>query len=121
MSGVKFYESFFPLSDVLAFKRVKLGQMRLATVVRQTLASMIPGARIQKHGWEVVITPKGRWRVMMGENSENSIERAAREDAGLKALYVESDEALAEWFDKHGKDGPQSVIDFKKEVRRKLS
>jgi len=120
-NGEKFYESFFPASDVLAFKRVKLGQMRLATVVRQSLAEMIPGARIQKTGWEIVITPKGRWRVMMGENSENSIERMAREEAGLDALYVENDEALEEWFDKHGKDGSISVREFKKNVRRKLS
>jgi len=116
----RFYESYFAASDVRAFKRVKLGQMRLATVVRQTLADMIPGARIQKAGWEIVITPKGRWRVMMAENSENSTERAAREEAGLNALHVENEEELKQWFHMHGKNGSRSVSSFKRRVRSKL-
>jgi hypothetical protein len=121
MNGERYYESFFSASDVAVFKRVKLGQMQLATVVRQTLAEMIPGARIKKTGWELVITPKGSWRVMMGENSENGTERAVRENAGVSALYVENEYALEEWFFLHGKDGPRSVSDFKKNVREKLA
>jgi hypothetical protein len=94
------YTDFFSESDIATFKRVKAGSMRLSRIAREQAMNMVGGHTAL--GKEFVYTRLGTFRLAMAANTDNSTERAAHDDAGVTTIIMGDDDAMGEWFWRHG-------------------
>lgn len=115
------YADFFPPADVATFKRIKKGQMRLATIARLCAAEMV-GADLAENPdhREYVSTAAGRFRLAMSANSDNRAELRAHTEAGAVIILMGDPASIGHFFAMHGLDTAQALTDWKAKIRRAL-
>ena len=113
------YEDFFTASDIATFKRVKKGQMKLAGICRDVVATLVGGA-ISERGPEFITTRVGVFRVAMSSNSDNNLERTAHDRMGAETVIIEFDEQIEDFFERHGLDGRNARLALQDVVRARL-
>ena len=113
------YENFCTPADVLAYKRVKRVSMKVARVGREVAAEMVGGA-LPTEGKEFVETAKGKYRLSLGGNSDNTTEQAAHARMHAETIVMGDRWELGRFFGIHGLNPRACTAQWLAEVRRRL-
>lgn len=122
MSDDLSYADFFPAADVETYRRVKRGSMNLARVARAVIAEMVDGKLVQEddNRKEYIETRVGRFRMAMGHNSDNETERREHARLGAEVVSMGDADAMATFFERHGRPGEYSVMQMRAAIRARL-
>lgn len=112
------YEEFFTDDEIDTFRRVKLGQMRLAEIARSVIVEMVNG-RIG-NGKHFIETPVGRFRMALRWNSDNETERRDNDRLRAELVVMGDNEELAVFFRRHLLDESMALIEFHERVREAM-
>lgn len=115
------YEDYFTANEIETFKRVKLGQMKLAEIAREAAAKLV-GADVgdlstNKH---FLTTPNGKFRLAMQRNTDNTTEQWALDELGAQTVVMSDDEEMREFFESHGVHPVLGIRAWRRDVRIRM-
>lgn len=113
------WEEFFTRSEVETTKRVRRGQQQLGPLARKWIAARVggtigDGGRSAK---QFVNTPRGKFRVSLSVDGDNTTEMAAHERMGAEAVAVEDVQAMVEFFSAHDLPGWETYQELREHLR----
>jgi hypothetical protein len=116
------WEEFFTGSEVAATKRVRRGQQQLGPLARAWIAARCggtigDGSRSAK---QFVNTPRGKFRISLSADGDNTTETAAHERMGAETVAVEDVLGMTEFFNDHGLPGRETYQELRAHLHERL-
>ena len=112
------YESWLDPFELEGYVKGKRVAMRLARIGKQVVAEMVDGTI--EPGKSFLHTPVGRYRLANRANSDNTTERRAHQEAGVRTIILNDAASLGELFREHGFNVSVALREFEVRVRREM-
>jgi hypothetical protein len=116
------WEEFFTEAEVEATKRVRRGQQQLGPLARKWIADVVGGTigDGDRSAKQFVNTSRGRYRISLSIDGDNTTETAAHERMGVETIAVEDMEAMCAFFTAHELAGVETYEALREHLRARL-
>lgn len=116
------WEEFFTAEEAEVTKRVRRGQQQLGPLARRWIAERVggtigDGGRSAK---QFVNTPRGKYRISLSVDGDNTTETAAHERMGVTTVRVEAVEEMVAFFEEHRLNGVHAYEELREFLRTRL-
>lgn len=119
------YEDFCTEAEIATYKRVKVRSMRLARIARHAAVDVLHArygeATVGEAGAEYVETRRGRFRLAMAKNSDNTTEAREHSRRGVRTVVMSDDDQMRAFFAEHEFDGDQALAQFHHRVKARMT